>query len=77
MCGVCARVNCGFGTVGGAWVLWCVYCVCLCVCVLGVLGVAVRVCCLAEKSLFYLLPHVPMARFDRLSGWFVVIGARE
>ena len=52
------------------------YCVCLYLCILGVLGVVVRVCCLAEKGLFWLLPHVPMVRFDHLPWWFVVVVAR-
>ena len=45
-------------------------------CFLGVLGVAVRVCCLAGRRLFWLLPHVPMVRFDHLPWWFVVVVAR-
>ena len=56
--------------------LWCVYCVCLYVCVWGVLGVAVRVCCLAGRRLFWLFPHVPLVRFDHLPWWFVVVVAR-
>ena len=54
----------------------CVYCVCLYLFVLCVIGVVVRTRCLAEKSLFLLLPHVPMVRLDHLPWWFVVVVAR-
>ena len=69
-------MNCALMFEGCVWKLWCVYCVCLCVCVLGVIDAAVRVCCVAEKGLFLLLPHVPMVRFDPPLQWFVVIVAR-
>ena len=52
------------------------YCVRLYLFVLCVIVVVVRTCCLVEKSLFCLLPHVPMVRFDHLPWWFVVVVAR-
>ena len=52
------------------------YCVQLYLFVLCVIVVVVRTCCLAEKGLFYLLPHVPMVHFDHLPWWFVVVVAR-
>ena len=74
--GVCARMNCVLVFVCRVWVLWCVCCVCLYLCILSALSVAARVSCLADKTLFYLLPHVPMVCFDRSPRWFVVIVVR-